>query len=335
MLEFLVIAIIIVVTLIILSRYGRKSLNNKGLGLPRQKPPEMLGIRTGHPAYPAAVRLESALRGADLENRVMERILRTHPQMKDREWDWLWFELKRFFLLSALMRKVNMYSSMVDDIWHEMLMFTREYKQFCERFCGSMIHHAPHAAQPLQAAQPEKDKDERAWFDWVYSELFEPVPASSSIWGSFYRYPLSKTMLEKLGRADKREIQAERFNMAAASAFPDMAAAVEYLIERAQSQVIAAQAHMERRERPERERHDPAVAGMFGAAMIFASLSYAPEDHASYYEYMQTMEREQQRQDGGGSSGYACSGGRQDSESGNGGDSDGGSSGCSGGGCSS
>ena len=73
-----------------------------------------------------------------------------------------------------------MYSVKVDDVWHEMLMFTREYEQFGKALCGGIIHHAPHTADE----KPETG--ERAWFDWVYGEVvFEAAPASGQLWGSF------------------------------------------------------------------------------------------------------------------------------------------------------
>lgn len=112
-------------------------------GLPAQQPPQVLGILPGYSAYDAALRLENAI-PTGYEQRVKERLQQRNPHVSDTEWLWRWHEVKRFLLMGALLRRVDMYSEQVDEVWHEMLMFTREYQELCERFCGHMIHHAPH-----------------------------------------------------------------------------------------------------------------------------------------------------------------------------------------------
>lgn len=39
----------------------------------------------------------------------------------------------------------SMYHEMaeIDDMWHTFLMFTEEYENFCKRYFGRFIHHAP------------------------------------------------------------------------------------------------------------------------------------------------------------------------------------------------
>lgn len=34
-------------------------------------------------------------------------------------------------------------SRIVDDIWHEFILFTRAYYQFCDEYLGGFIHHQP------------------------------------------------------------------------------------------------------------------------------------------------------------------------------------------------
>ncbi|MCF2720268.1 hypothetical protein LWE69_25210 [Paenibacillus sp. UKAQ_18] len=110
---------------------------------------------------------------------VRRRVMEAHPELTDQEYDWRWHELKRYFMLCAIMNRVPMFSSDVDELWHEMLMFTREYQQFSEAFFGRMLHHAPHSggSKPM----PE----ERAWFDWLYVECFGWNRYSASLWGTF------------------------------------------------------------------------------------------------------------------------------------------------------
>ncbi len=36
-----------------------------------------------------------------------------------------------------------MLSEDVDEIWHDMILFTKEYQRFSEKFLGKMLHHIP------------------------------------------------------------------------------------------------------------------------------------------------------------------------------------------------
>ncbi len=299
--------------------------------------PAALGVPEGHPARTAAERLELALDG-HFESRVKDRVLRGETRLAAREWEWTWFELKRYFLMCGIVKGVPMYSSQADELWHEMLMFTREYEQFCERFCGAMIHHAPHTADGKPSA------DERAWFDWIYGELFLSSPVSGRIWGPFYRTPMSEARLGELASARNESVPGKWFNVKAMEKFGDLAAVVHYLMDRARSQLDAAR----RRERPESAAgggFNPALSGvgMLSGMLIYHSVA-SPNAFASEMDRLQT--EEQRKDNGGGTSASSCSsyeddrssdhGHHGDSGSDGGGDSGGSSCGSScGGGCSS
>lgn len=51
-------------------------------------------------------------------------------------------EAKRMLYLSIVSEQPVAPSDIVDEAWHEMLMFTRFYKSFAE-FIGGFIHHDP------------------------------------------------------------------------------------------------------------------------------------------------------------------------------------------------
>lgn len=51
-------------------------------------------------------------------------------------------EAKRMLYLHRLTGKNCCPSAKVDDAWHEMLMFTRFYRDFC-RLLGKYVHHVP------------------------------------------------------------------------------------------------------------------------------------------------------------------------------------------------
>lgn len=56
-------------------------------------------------------------------------------------------EAKRMLYLSIVNDKPVSPSLKVDDAWHEMLMFTRFYRDFAN-FIGGFIHHDPTPGQP-------------------------------------------------------------------------------------------------------------------------------------------------------------------------------------------
>ncbi|PZD97776.1 hypothetical protein DNH61_00500 [Paenibacillus sambharensis] len=293
------------------------------------KPPPVLGVREDHPAYSAALRLEAVL-DDDFIARVKDRVLHAEPNLAEQQWEWRWFELKRYFLMCGIMRAVPMYSSKVDDIWHEMLMFTREYQVFCERFCGAMIHHAPHG----KAGQPRPD--ERAMFEWVYTELFGPPAQRPDIWGPFYRVPMSPGLLSELANKSECALKERRFNMRAAERFGDLEASVDRLIKTARGQISEAKSRIEQGEDRLRRESWPQPVEMMGAAMIFASMSQPQQ----YDRHMEQLTGKAERGQGSGSS---CNSSYYGGDSRDAGDctpsgGDGGGSSCSsscGGGCSS
>ena len=60
-------------------------------------------------------------------------------------------EFKKYMALVALgYEELGMHSSEVDEIWHNFILFTREYAEFCERVCGHMIHHRPNTSRRPQ-----------------------------------------------------------------------------------------------------------------------------------------------------------------------------------------
>lgn len=327
---------------------GRSSLGktNAFAPWPSAEPPVALGVPYDHPARVSAERLEAAL-GLDFESRVKDRVLKEYPRMTDKEWIWTWFELKRYFLMCGILRGVPMYSSQADAVWHEMLMFTREYEQFCSHFCGEMIHHAPHTP----GAKPEQG--ERAWFDWVYGELFTQAPASGRIWGAFYRTKMPQQRLAALTDWNETEIREQWFNAKTTARYADLDKTADFLIHRAQSQLLASKggesSYGNDRRSKQSYGYEPAIGatGMLSGLLIFHSLSDS-NDFARQMDQGQTDEQ-RKANDSGGST-YGCSGsvgdGRNDdsggsdghsgSDSSGGGDSGGSSCGSScGGGCSS
>jgi hypothetical protein len=67
-------------------------------------------------------------------------------------------EAKRMLYLSIVSDQAISPSLTIDDAWHEMLMFTRFYRDFAD-FIGGFIHHDPTPGQPDGGRLYEKTKE--------------------------------------------------------------------------------------------------------------------------------------------------------------------------------
>ncbi|MCS1351920.1 hypothetical protein [Mechercharimyces sp. CAU 1602] len=137
--------------------------------------------------YAIVTRLENSL-DEEYIAKVRKRV-QAEQKWTDSEWENFWFETKRFFVMTAVLRSVEMYSADVDKIWHEMLMFTREYEKFTHAFLGTYLHHEPHAKG--EASTPEQ----RLCFDLVYCYLYFPTKFSNKTWGKFFAIPMPEEWL--------------------------------------------------------------------------------------------------------------------------------------------
>jgi len=67
------------------------------------------------------------------------------------EGETLFTEVKRYLVLTRLDPHISwqMYSTRVDAVWHQFVLFTREYASFCDRYLGGFAHHRPSNAPEL------------------------------------------------------------------------------------------------------------------------------------------------------------------------------------------
>lgn len=94
---------------------------------------------------------------------VMERFLLKRPELGGAQQALVQQGLQQYFRLcvDARGRFVSMPSQVVDDLWHEFILFTRLYQKFCERALGHYLHHTPAEAMPTPSTATEGIR--RAW----------------------------------------------------------------------------------------------------------------------------------------------------------------------------
>lgn len=191
-----------------------------------------------------------------------------------------------------------MFSRAVDEVWHEMLMYTREYQTFSEKYIRRMLHHAPNPAKA--APMPE----ERAWFDWLYLELFGWNRYSELLWGAFLRHPLPKRELEAFRSPPSAETGDGRFNAWACEHVPEARSAISNVKDKLRSRIGAAgQPGSEGL----RQRADFTQPEMLLYSFIFFSWS----DPKHYNEFLRPPAMGVNRA-GSSCSGAACASGRDE-----------------------
>lgn len=79
---------------------------------------------------------------------LLERFAEKHPTLSPAEREQVVRGLRQFFIvhLRSGCDYVSMPSRVVDDLWHEFILHTREYRAFCSRAFGKFLDHLPSAA---------------------------------------------------------------------------------------------------------------------------------------------------------------------------------------------
>lgn len=86
----------------------------------------------------------------------------------------LFNELKRYLYLTSVSHSpLPMLHPSIDNLWHEFILFTREYHSFCRACFGRYIHHSP-ASECEQMADAEI-----ARFSSLYGDYFGQL---SPVW---------------------------------------------------------------------------------------------------------------------------------------------------------
>jgi hypothetical protein len=77
-----------------------------------------------------------------------ERWRASAGDVADGEFERTWSELIAFLRAAATSREpMRPPSRRVDDLWHEFILYTRDYHTFCERI-GGYVHHVPEVPTP-------------------------------------------------------------------------------------------------------------------------------------------------------------------------------------------
>ncbi len=109
---------------------------------------------------------------------LLAKLREKHPNLTSRELQWVTRGLRKFFLcyLMAKRRFVSMPSQVVDDLWHEFILFTRAYDDFCKQAFGEFLHPTP--ALVLAKRSTANEGLRRVWRLACEDENIDPRNAS-------------------------------------------------------------------------------------------------------------------------------------------------------------
>lgn len=131
------------------------------------------------------------IRGYSFPRGLIERLMKRRPGLQAKDGQLVARALRQFFLAHHKSGRqfVSMPSQVADDLWHEFILYTKNYADFCERAFGRFMHHTP--AVVLAADQRSNAGLRRCWWHCCKDENINPAKAT--------RLPLLFALDAKLG----------------------------------------------------------------------------------------------------------------------------------------
>lgn len=84
------------------------------------------------------------IRGYSFPIGLFEKLRAKRPELTQKDCQLVAHGLRQFFLAHLKSRQfVSMPSQVADELWHELILHTRAYQQFCDRAFGRFMHHTP------------------------------------------------------------------------------------------------------------------------------------------------------------------------------------------------
>jgi hypothetical protein len=88
-----------------------------------------------------------------------DKLRKHHPRLREDEIGQVLDGLRQWFVaaLYANGEMIGMPSRVVDDAWHEFILMTRPYTEFCNQAFGNYLHHTPNAlsTEPIAPRIPK------------------------------------------------------------------------------------------------------------------------------------------------------------------------------------
>ena len=107
-------------------------------------------------------------------NGLFERLRKRRPELSTKDCQLISRALRQFFLayLKSGRRFISMPSQVADDLWHEFILYTKHYDQFCQHAFGCFMHHTP--AVVLSKDRQTNAGLRRCWWFTCREENIDP-----------------------------------------------------------------------------------------------------------------------------------------------------------------
>jgi hypothetical protein len=117
---------------------------------------------------------ERVIREAPLPQFLKRKLRETYPHLSGKDADLVERGLRQFFLAChrSKRRFVAMPSKAVDAMWHEFILHTKAYDNWCQLALGYFLHHTP--AEVLGQQADRNDGLRRAWYWACRDEAINP-----------------------------------------------------------------------------------------------------------------------------------------------------------------
>ena len=123
------------------------------------------------------------VREARLPPFILKKLQAAYPQLAARDAELVLRGLRQFFMahLRSNRQFVAMPSRLVDAAWHEFILHTRGYEQWCQAAFGRLLHHTP--AEVLAGDAKRNDGLRRSWYWACKEESIDPrKPTRLPLW---------------------------------------------------------------------------------------------------------------------------------------------------------
>lgn len=133
-------------------------------------------IGVGYLKRTRRLKREEFIRSYVFPSSILAVLAKSHPHIDENDQLRVAEALREFFLVRSRVgdRLIGMPSRVVDDLWHEFILDTREYERFCKLAFGGFFHHVPATANP-----PGKRMDAALRATWRYACLAEGIYSPS------------------------------------------------------------------------------------------------------------------------------------------------------------
>ena len=109
---------------------------------------------------------------------LLDKLLAVRPDLTIKDRQLVARALRQFFLVyhKSGYQHIAMPSQVVDDLWHEFILYTKNYQTFCQQAFGRYLHHTPTAV--LGQNQRNNDGLRRTWRFACLEENINPLRAT-------------------------------------------------------------------------------------------------------------------------------------------------------------